>query len=67
MGHLEQLLDMAATESIEGPSMPEDHPDEAEVIYHNKPEQYQPIANLPSIRYDLELVKKKDGSLEWVE
>ena len=67
MAPLEQLLGMIITEAVEGQGISEDHPDETNILYHNRPEQYQPVANLSPIRYDLELIKKKDGSLEWIE
>jgi hypothetical protein len=64
---INNLLDMIATEAIEGQGPEEHHFDESK----NKP--YRPleilgvVPKLPPIIYNLELIKKADGSYEWVE
>ena len=65
---LDVLIGMVLSEAIEGPEMPEDHPDPETWLYNNKPEQYnQPETNLPPIQFNLELLEDDKGNLYWEE
>jgi hypothetical protein len=53
------LLDIVATEALEGPKDVERKPDVLRCEYRR--------TDVPPIRYNLELIRKPDGTLYWVE
>ena len=61
---IDNLLNIILTEAIE-----KSQPPENSIDYSKKKDEYEKTTNkkvLP-IHYKLELIEKKDGSLEWVE
>lgn len=69
MINLKSLLDMVATEALEGGSR--DHYfDEFRNPGYHAPKIYplkKTETNLQPIKFDLELIKKQDNTYEWVE
>ena len=60
MNSMKSLLGMVLTEAIEGKEEPE-------CLLTDSGQGCKRKYDLPPIKYDLELIKKPDGSLEWVE
>jgi len=59
-----KLLDMIATEAVEDGGTSEAELREHGLAVMEKP---APAVKVPPIRYDLELIRGKDGRLYWVE
>jgi len=70
MHSIKQLLDMIATEAIEGGAQDHCFDEFRNKDFVPPKREYEPPRigpKLPPIVFKLELIKKSDGSYEWVE